>query len=61
MAVSIALSVAAVSPLLMAHLFIRPSVQKARWLRARADAHSRLTQLQAEELALHRHVNDLLA
>ena len=60
MAVSIALSVVAVSPLLMAHLFIRPSAQMARRLRARSEAHHRLAQLQAEEIALHRHINDLL-
>jgi cell division protein FtsB len=60
MAVSIALSVMAVSPLLMAHLFIRPSAQQARRLRARSAVHRRLAQLQAEELELHHHINDLL-
>jgi hypothetical protein len=60
MAVSIALSVMAVSPLLMAHLFIRPSARMARRLRARSEAHRRLAQLQTEELELHRHINGLL-
>jgi hypothetical protein len=55
--VSIALSVLAVSPLLMAHLFVRPSVQNARRLRARNEAHLRLAQLQTEEVALHQRIN----
>ena len=60
MAVSIAFSLMAVSPLLIAHLLVSPSARKARRLRARSEVHRRLEQLQAEEIALHRRVNDLL-
>jgi hypothetical protein len=41
----------------MAHLFVRPSAQNARRLRARNDAHLRLAQLQTEEVALHQRIN----
>jgi hypothetical protein len=41
----------------MAHLFVRPSAQNARRLRARNEAHLRLAQLQTEEVALHQRIN----
>jgi hypothetical protein len=60
MAFSIALSVLAVSPLLMAHLLVRPSAKEARRLRARNDVHRRLAQLQTEEVELHRRITNRL-
>jgi len=57
MALNIAVSLMAVSPLLVAHLFIRPSVRSERRTRARAEAHRRFEELEEAEARLFRRIN----
>jgi hypothetical protein len=56
MAFMLAVSVTAVSPLLLAHVLIRPSVRKDRRDRARSQAHRTLAQQQEMEALLFKRV-----
>jgi hypothetical protein len=57
MALNIAVSLMAASPLLLAHLLIRPSAQRERRNRARTEAHRRFEELEAAEAQLYRRIN----
>jgi hypothetical protein len=58
MAFYVAVSVMAVSPLVLAHTFIRPSVREQKRARARSEAHRRFEEAQQAEAQLFRRIGD---